>query len=160
MFEVIKSLSPKQRIWAFIIAVIFSSMTAIGTSYFKTDNCSSISTQYDSMMITYTNQLKLNNQIMDDSNKKTKDIREVKRLLDSMLSLKPQILVEQTTVPRPRVNEIRKYDPSDTIRVLMDARQIEPEPVIQIKKTVVPVNQKPILKKMTSILEKYDTPSK
>jgi hypothetical protein len=156
MFEVIKSLTPKQRIWAFIIAVIFSSITAIGTSYFKTDDCSSISTQYDSMMVTYTNQLKLNNQIMDDSNKKTKDILEVKRLLDSMLSLKPQTLVEKTLVQRPQVNEIRREDPSDTIRVLRSVR--EPEPILQIKKTVVPVNQKPILKKMTSILEKYDTP--
>lgn len=158
MFEVIKSLSPKQRIWAFIIAVIFSSMTAIGTSYFKTDNCSSISTQYDSMMITYTNQLKLNNQIMDDSNKKTKDIREVKRLLDSMLSLKPQILVEKTLVQRPQTNEIQRDDSRDSIRVLRSVR--EPEPVIQIKKTVVPVNQKPILKKMTSILDKYEDKSK
>jgi hypothetical protein len=156
MFESIKSLTPKQRIWAFIIAVIFSSMTAIGTSYFKTDDCSSISTQYDSMMITYTNQLKLNNQIMEDSNKKTKDILEVKRLLDSMLSLKPQMVVEKTLVQTPEINEIRREDPSDTIRVLRSVR--EPEPIVQIKKTIVPVNQKPILKKMTSILEKYDTP--
>ena len=156
MFEVIKSLTPKQRIWAFIIAVIFSSMTAIGTSYFKTDDCLSISTQYDSMMVTYANQLKLNNQIMDDSNKKTKDILEVKRLLDSMLSLKPQTLVERTLVQRPEVNEIERDNPYDTIRVLRGVR--EPEPILQIKKTIVPVNQKPILKKMTSILEKYDTP--
>jgi hypothetical protein len=156
MFEVIKSLTPKQRIWAFIIAVIFSSMTAIGTSYFKTDDCLSISTQYDSMMVTYANQLKLNNQIMDDSNKKTKDILEVKRLLDSMLSLKPQTLVERTLVRRPEVNEIERDNPYDTIRVLRSVR--EPEPIVQIKKTIVPVNQKPILKKMTSILEKYDTP--
>jgi hypothetical protein len=156
MFEVIKSLTPKQRIWAFIIAVIFSSITAIGTSYFKTDDCLSISTQYDSMMVTYANQLKLNNQIMDDSNKKTKDILEVKRLLDSMLSLKPQTLVERTLVQRPEVNEIERDNPYDTIRVLRGVR--EPEPILQIKKTIVPVNQKPILKKMTSILEKYDTP--
>jgi hypothetical protein len=156
MFEVIKSLTPKQRIWAFIIAVIFSSITAIGTSYFKTDDCSSISTQYDSMMVTYANQLKLNNQIMEDSNKKTKDILEIKRLLDSMLTLKPQILVEKTLVQRPEVSEIKREDPSDTIRVLRSVR--ESEPIVQIKKIIVPVNQKPILKKMTSILEKYDIP--
>jgi hypothetical protein len=158
MFEVIKSLTPKQRIWAFIIAVIFSSITAIGTSYFKTDDCLSISTQYDSMMVTYANQLKLNNQIMDDSNKKTKDILEIKRLLDSMLSLKPQTLVERTLVRRPQTNEIQRDDSRDSIRVLRSVR--EPEPVVQIKRTVVPVNQKPILKKMTSILEKYDASSK
>ena len=158
MFEVIKSLTPKQRIWAFIIAVIFSSITAMSTSYFKTDDCSSISTQYDSMMITYTNQLKLNNQIMDDSNKKTKDIREVKRLLDSMLSLKPQILVERTLVQRPQTHEIQRDDSQDSIRVLRSVR--EPEPIVQIKKTVVPVNQTPILKKMTNILDKYEDKSK
>jgi hypothetical protein len=156
MFEVIKSLTPKQRIWAFIIAVIFSSMTAIGTSYFKTDDCLSISTQYDSMMVTYANQLKLNNQIMEDSNKKTKDILEVKRLLDSMLSLKPQILVEKTLVQHPQANEIQIDDSRDSIRVLGRVR--EPEQVVQINKIIVPVNQKPILKKMTSILEKYDIP--
>jgi len=158
MFEVIKSLTPKQRIWAFIIAVIFSSMTAIGTSYFKTDDCSSISSQYDSMMVTYTNQLKLNNQIMDDSNKKTKDILEVKRLLDSMLSLKPQTVIERTLVKTNSIKTYPKMESSDTIRVLMDARQVEPEPIVQIKKTIVPVNQKPIIKKMTTILDKYDTP--
>ena len=158
MFEVIKSLTPKQRIWAFIIAVIFSSMTAIGTSYFKTDDCSTISSQYDSMMTTYANQLKLNNQIMDDSNKKTKDILEVKRLLDSMLSLKPQILVERTLVRRPQANETQIDDSRDSIRVLRSIR--EPEPIVQIKKIVVPVNQKPILKKMTNILDKYEDKSK
>ena len=158
MFDVIKSLTPKQRIWAFIIAVIFSSMTAIGTSYFKTDDCSSISTQYDSMMTTYANQLKLNNQIMEDSNKKTEDILEIKRLLDSMLSLKPQILVERTLVRRPQVNETQIDDSQDSIRVLRSVR--EHEPIVQIKKIVVPVNQKPILKKMTNILDKYEDKSK
>ena len=158
MFEVIKSLTPKQRIWAFIIAVIFSSITAIGTSYFKTDDCSSISSQYDSMMVTYTNQLKLNNQIMDDSNKKTKDILEVKRLLDSMLSLKPQTVIERTLVKNNSIKTYPKIESSDTIRVLMDVRQVEPEPIVQIKKTIVPVNQKPIIKKMSSILDKYETP--
>ena len=95
---------------------------------------------------------------MDDSNKKTKDILEVKRLLDSMLSLKPQILVERTLVRRPQSNETQIDDSRDSIRVLRSIR--EPEPIVQIKKIVVPVNQKPILKKMTNILDKYEDKSK
>ena len=152
MFDVIKTLTPKQRIWAFIIAVIFSSITAIGTVYFKSDDCTDISKQYDSMMITYTNQLSLNNKIMEDSNKKTNDIIEVKRLLDSMLSIKPKC-INQTVVIK-EIQPIRLTTvSSDSVEVFSNIKK--EKSLIKVMKIELPVNQKPIIKKISKILDKY-----
>lgn len=62
MLDAIKSLNPKQRFFAFLFAIILTSITSISTAYLKTAPCEDISNQYTQLMKNQETLMAINNQ--------------------------------------------------------------------------------------------------
>ncbi len=163
MFEVIKNLKPIERFYAFLIAALLSSSTAILTVYLNTDDCSGISNQYEVLVTNHTKLMTINNILIDENNKKQEDIIKIQQLLETITQSKP-IVETSTTVksePSPLTN-IAAYTitPStDSLPQVMDMVILPPKTKVIEKKTVirdVPKNQKSIINSILKITRIYD----
>jgi len=153
MFDIIKSLNPKQRLVAFLVAAILTSSVAIATSYLKTDNCQAISDQYNTLVKNQAELMSINNTLIEQNNNKQKDLISVASLLEEMTNA-TMMRTEQVVIkPMPA---IRPYIVDDSIRV--DARvasvSATQEKTKIIKETYSP-KYKNTLDSCTSIVKKY-----
>ena len=153
MFDIIKSLNPKQRLVAFLIATILTSSVAVLTSYLKTDNCQAISDQYNTLIKNQAELMSINNDLIEQNNNKQRDLISVASLLEEMTNT-TMMRTEQVIVkPMP---VIRPYIMDDSIRV--DARvasvTVTQEKTKIIKETY-PITYKSTLDSCTSIVKKY-----
>jgi len=153
MFDIIKSLNPKQRLIAFLVAAILTSSVAIATSYLKTDNCQAISDQYNTLVKNQAELMSINNTLIEQNNNKQKDLISVASLLEEMTNA-TMMRTEQVVIkPMPA---IRPYIVDDSIRV--DARVASvaatQEKTKIIKETYSP-KYKNTLDSCTSIVKKY-----
>jgi len=153
MFDIIKSLNPKQRLVAFLVAAILTSSVAIATSYLKTDNCQAISDQYNILVKNQAELMSINNDLIEQNNNKQKDLISVASLLEEMTNT-TMMRTEQVIVkPMP---VIRPYIVDDSIRV--NARvasvSVTQEKTKIIKETYSP-KYKNTLDSCTSIVKKY-----
>lgn len=153
MFDIIKSLNPKQRLVAFLIAAILTSSVAVLTSYLKTDNCQAISDQYNTLIKNQAELMSINNDLIEQNNNKQRDLISVASLLEEMTNT-TMMRTEQVIVkPMP---VIRPYIMDDSIRV--DARvasvTVTQEKTKIIKETY-PITYKSTLDSCTSIVKKY-----
>jgi len=153
MFDIIKSLNPKQRLVAFLVAAILTSSVAIATSYLKTDNCQAISDQYNTLVKNQAELMSINNTLIEQNNNKQKDLISVASLLEEMTNA-TMMRTEQVVIkPMPA---IRPYIVDDSIRV--DARVASvaatQEKTKIIKETYSP-KYKNTLDSCTSIVKKY-----
>jgi hypothetical protein len=153
MFDIIKSLNPKQRLVAFLIAAILTSSVAVLTSYLKTDNCQAISDQYNTLIKNQAELMSINNDLIEQNNNKQRDLISVASLLEEMTNT-TMMRTEQVIVkPMP---VIRPYIMDDSIRV--DARvasvTVTQEKTKIIKETY-PITYKSTLDSCTSIVNKY-----
>jgi hypothetical protein len=153
MFDIIKSLNPKQRLVAFLVAAILTSSVAIITSYLKTDNCQAISDQYNILVKNQAELMSINNTLIEQNNNKQKDLISVASLLEEMTNT-TTIRTEQVVIkPMP---VIRPYIVDDSISV--DARVASvaatQEKTKIIKETYSP-KYKNTLDSCTSIVKKY-----
>ena len=153
MFDIIKSLNPKQRLVAFLIAAILTSSVAVLTSYLKTDNCQAISDQYNTLIKNQAELMSINNDLIEQNNNKQRDLISVASLLEEMTNT-TMMRTEQVIVkPMP---VIRPYIMDDSIRV--DARvasvTVTQEKTKIIKETY-PTTYKSTLDSCTSIVKKY-----
>lgn len=97
MFDAIKNLKPAHRLQAFLVVVILSTLSSVATAYMSTDDCSGLATQYNVLIKNYTETLSLNNQLVSDNNQKQRDFMIIKKMLDSLNDVKPEV-VKKTTV--------------------------------------------------------------
>ena len=153
MFDIIKSLNPKQRLVAFLVADILTSSVAVLTSYLKTDNCQAISDQYNTLIKNQAELMSINNDLIEQNNNKQRDLISVASLLEEMTNT-TMMRTEQVIVkPMP---VIRPYIMDDSIRV--DARvasvTVTQEKTKIIKETY-PITYKSTLDSCTSIVNKY-----
>jgi len=153
MFDIIKSLNPKQRLVAFLVAAILTSSVAIATSYLKTDNCQAISDQYNTLVKNQAELMSINNTLIEQNNNKQKDLISVASLLEEMTNT-TTIRTEQVVIkPMP---VIRPYIINDSVGV--DARvasvAVTQEKTKIIKETYSP-KYKNTLDSCTSIVKKY-----
>ena len=153
MFDIIKSLNPKQRLVAFLIAAILTSSVAVLTSYLKTDNCQAISDQYNTLIKNQAELMSINNDLIEQNNNKQRDLISIASLLEEMTNT-TMMRTEQVIVkPMP---VIRPYIMDDSIRV--DARvasvTVTQEKTKIIKETY-PITYKSTLDSCTSIVKKY-----
>lgn len=153
MFDIIKSLNPKQRLIAFLVAAILTSSVAIAISYLKTDNCQAISDQYNTLIKNQAELMSINNDLIEQNNNKQKDLISVASLLEEMTNA-TMMKTEQVVIkPMP---VIRPYIVDDSIRV--DARvasvTVTQEKTKIIKETYSP-KYKTTLDSCTSIVKKY-----
>lgn len=157
MFDIIKSLNPKQRLTAFLIAAILTSSVAIITSYLKTDNCQAISDQYNILVKNQAELMSINNTLIEQNNSKQKDLISVATLLEEMTKIKmqktEQIVINPTPVTKSYVNNM-------TDSIMVEAKIISSPTIILKEKTKViketyPSSYKNTLDSCTSILNKY-----
>jgi hypothetical protein len=150
MFEIIKSLSVKQRLIAFIVAVAFTSLVSLGTIYLQTDDCSAISKQYKGLVQEQADLLKINNDLIQYSNQARKDFLEIQIVLTDL----QKSMNKTQTVEKVRNNEtmaIRKIG-TDTI---------SQEPIVIVKEKMVIKGDvkaaQECIEKGLDIVNKYDS---
>ena len=153
MFDIIKSLNPKQRLVAFLVAAMLTSSVAVITSYLKTDNCQAISDQYNTLVKNQAELMSINNDLIEQNNNKQRDLISVAALLEEMTNT-TMMRTEQVVIkPMP---VIRPYVLDDSIRV--DAR-VASATVTQEKTKIIketyPTAYKTTLDSCASIVKKY-----
>jgi hypothetical protein len=167
MFDAIKNLNPAHRLQAFLVVVILSTLSSIGTVYLSTDDCSGMASQYNTLIKNYTETLSLNNQLVSDNNQKQKDFMLIKKMLDSLANIGPEIS-KKTTVKNNKVNQIVYNDQGsgsngvslDTMVVSspLEVRQIDDNKIITTETTVIKISdkQKNILSKVYDVVKKHE----
>lgn len=164
MFEAIKNLKPAHRFQAFLVVVILSTLSSIGTVYLSTDDCSGMASQYNTLIKNYTETLSLNNQLVSDNNQKQKDFILIKKMLDSLANIGPEIS-KKTTVKNNKVNQIVYNDHGngvslDTMVVSspLEVREIDDNKIITTETTITKIGskQKDILGKVYEVVKKHE----
>ena len=167
MFEAIKNLNPAHRFQAFLVVVILSTLSSVVTSYMTTDDCSGLANQYNVLVKNYTETMSLNNQLVVDNNQKQKDFMMIKKMLDSLANIGPEIS-KKTIVKNNKVNQIVYNDQGsgssgvslDTMVVSspLEIRQIDDNKIITTETTVTKISdkQKDILGKVFEVLKKHE----
>ncbi len=163
MFEAIKNLKPAHRFQAFLVVVILSTLSSIGTVYLSTDDCSGLANQYNTLIKNYTETLSLNNQLVADNNQKQKDFMLIKRMLDSLDKVEPEIVKRTTTRNneyRPIVHHQHSGELVDSVIVAASPRQIETNTnkIVTTETTVSKIGdkQKNILGKVYDVIKKHE----
>ena len=65
MFEALKSLSPKQRFLGFIIIVLISAVTSLGTAYMSGSDCTEVSDKYTKSVENYNKSIENYNKLIE-----------------------------------------------------------------------------------------------
>ncbi len=133
MFDVIKNLSVKQRLFGFIFAVLLTSITTVLTVYFKSSDCKPISDQYINLSKNQSILMSTNNKLhnsydslFNDMLKVKGEVRRLKFSLDSIESIrsikilensKSNLIFDNSLMVSPVIDSIyeitNKYDSSD-----------------------------------------------
>lgn len=164
MFEVIKNLNPAQRIYAFLFAGLLSSIVAVLTVYLNTDDCSTLSDQYKTLIKNHTELMSINNSLLQENNEKQEDLLKIRKLLENLENPKPSI-VTSTRVTKPiglrplNTNNNTVIVDGDSVRFvpsinhqLIGVKVIEKQTVI----TETPKQQKNVIQKILNIVKTYD----
>ena len=170
LIQVIKSLKPAERLKALIAIAIITSVTALLTSYLKTDDCSQISSQYESALNSYSKTMKITNECIDESNRKTQELVTLSKILDSLSKIKMLEYSELKTSSRnqeiyPYVELVKDSiligNNSDTSGIVVSE---DKKPKIkkrksrintEIKSVNITESQKKLIDSANKILEKY-----
>jgi hypothetical protein len=167
MFEAIKNLKPAHRLQAFLFVVILSTVTSIATAYMSTDDCSGLAGQYNVLIKNYTETMSLNNQLVADNNQKQKDFMLIKKMLDSLNNIEPEIM-KKVTIKNDNVNPIvldknsNEYTISDTVMVSTASAKMvtrtNTNKTIKTETTVTKISDKHqnILDKVMDVLKKHE----
>ena len=164
MFEAIKNLKPAHRFQALLVIVILSTLSSIATAYMSTDDCSGLANQYNTLIKNYTETMSLNNQLVQDNNQKQKDFIIIKKMLDSLDRIEPEI-VKRTTIKNKEDNPIvydNRHNNNHTDTILVAASPIALErhssKTITTETTVTKIGkkQKSVLSKVYDVLKKHE----
>ena len=164
MFEAIKNLKPAHRFQAFLVVVILSTLSSVTTAYLSTDDCSGLANQYNVLIKNYTETLSLNNQLVSDNNQKQKDFMLIKKMLDSLNMVEPEI-VKKTTIKnktdRPIVHHtVRDNHLVDSVMVATSPLEVETRSskTITTETTVSKIGDKhkSILGNVYEVLKKHE----
>lgn len=134
MFDAIKTLSSKQRLFAFVFAVILTSITTVLTVYYKSGDCKPISDQYIDLLKNQSILMSTNNKLhtsydslFNDMLKVKGEVRKLKFSLDSIENIrsikilensnfKTDIIFDNSIMLNPVIDSIyeitNKYDSS------------------------------------------------
>jgi hypothetical protein len=103
MFEAIKSLSPKQRFLGFIIVVLISAITSLGTSYMSGSDCTEISDKYTKSVENYNKLIEITDKTQQKYLEAKKDIIVIQDKLEEIYIILGQR--NQTTTKNRTSNE-------------------------------------------------------
>ena len=110
MFEALKSLSPKQRFLGFIIIVLISALTSLGTAYMSGSDCTEVSEKYTKSVENYTKSIENYNKLVaitDETQNKymsaKEDIILIQEKLNDLYEILGQRSMKTTTQSRARL---------------------------------------------------------
>lgn len=115
MFEALKSLSPKQRFLGFIIVVLISAVTSLGTAYMSGSDCTEVSDKYTKSVENYNKSIENYNklvEITDDTQQKYMKAKEDIILIQEKLNELSDILGKKSmkTVEKTKSSSVDDAD--------------------------------------------------
>ena len=162
MFEAIKSLSPKQRFLGFIIVVLISAITSLGTSYMSGSDCTEISDKYTKSVENYNKLIEITDKTQQKYLEAKKDIIVIQDKLEEIYIILGQR--NQTTTKNRTSNEeieifVNEKSTSNNGEVMTTGPRPKENKVIEkvvITKTESPKEAFGMIDSLLQITKKYE----
>jgi hypothetical protein len=162
MFDAIKSLSPKQRFLGFIIVVLVSAITSLGTSYMSGSDCTEVSEKYTKSVENYNKLIEITDETQQKYLEAKKDIIVIQDKLEEIYIILGQR--NQTTTKNRTSNEeieifVNEKSTSNNGEVMTTGPRPKENKVIEkvvITKTESPKEAFRMIDSLLQITKKYD----
>ena len=162
MFEALKSLSPKQRFLGFIIVVLVSAITSLGTSYMSGSDCTEVSEKYTKSVENYNKLIEITDKTQQKYLEAKKDIIVIQDKLEEIYIILGQR--NQTTTKNRTSNEeieifVNEKSTSNNGEVMTTGPRPKENKVIEkvvITKTESPKEAFGMIDSLLQITKKYD----
>lgn len=170
MFDAIKSLSPKQRFVGFVIVVLISAVTSLGTAYMNGSDCTEISEKYTKSIENYNKLI----EITDKIQQKYLDAKGDIIIIQDRLNKISKIMSEQSNTCTTKSSTKNSYDEdvfsggngdngvkNDTGETKSTSPWSTPKKIIIkektiVTKTVAPEGAKSMIDSLLQITKKYE----
>lgn len=176
MFDVIKSLSPKQRFLGFVIVVLISAVTSLGTAYMSGSDCTEISDKYTKSVENYNKLI----EITDETQQKYLEAKKDIIIIQERLNQISEIMSAQSNTCTTKSSTKNSYDEDvfnptkgnggtgstgtkdDTIVIKSTSPWSTPKKIIIkektiVTKTVAPEGAKSMIDSLLQITKKYES---
>jgi hypothetical protein len=160
MFDAIKSLSPKQRFLGFVIVVLISAITSLGTAYMSGSDCTEISDKYTKSVENYNKLIEITDETQQKYLDAKKDIIVIQDKLEEIYIILGQR--NQTTTKNRTSNEepfVNEKVSSNNGEVMATGPRPKENKVIEkvvITKTESPKEAFGMIDSLLQITKKYD----
>ena len=162
MFEALRSLSPKQRFLGFIIVVLISAATSLGTAYMSGSDCTEISDKYTKSIQNYNKLIEITDETQQKYLDAKKDIIVIQDKLEEIYIILGQR--NQTTTKNRTSNEeiepfVNEKSTSNNGEVMTTGPRPRENKVIEkvvITKTESPKEAFCMIDSLLQITKKYD----
>jgi hypothetical protein len=162
MFDAIKSLSPKQRFLGFVIVVLISAITSLGTAYMSGSDCTEISDKYTKSVENYNKLIEITDETQQKYLDAKKDIIVIQDKLEEIYIILGQR--NQTTTKKRTSNEeieifVNEKSTSNNGEVMTTGPRPRETKVIEkvvITKTESPKEAFGMIDSLLQITKKYD----
>ena len=162
MFEALRSLSPKQRFLGFIIVVLISAATSLGTAYMSGSDCTEISDKYTKSIQNYNKLIEITDETQQKYLDAKKDIIVIQDKLEEIYIILGQR--NQTTTKNRTSNEeiepfVNEKSTSNNCEVMTTGPRPRENKVIEkvvITKTESPKEAFGMIDSLLQITKKYD----
>ena len=162
MFDAIKSLSPKQRFLGFIIVVLVSAITSLGTSYMSGSDCTEVSDKYTKSVENYNKLIEITDETQQKYLEAKKDIIVIQDKLEEIYIILGQR--NQTTTKNRTSNEeieifVNEKSTSNNGEVMTTGPRPKENKVIEkvvITKTESPKEAFGMIDSLLQITKKYE----
>jgi len=162
MFEALKSLSPKQRFLGFIIVVLISAITSLGTAYMSGSDCTEVSDKYTKSVENYNKLIEITDETQQKYLEAKKDIIVIQDKLEEIYIILGQR--NQTTTKNRTSNEeieifVNEKSTSNNGEVMTTGPRPKETKVIEkvvITKTESPKEAFGMIDSLIQITKKYE----
>ena len=173
MFDALRSLSPKQRFLGFIIVVLISAVTSLGTAYMSGSDCTEVSDKYTKSVENYNKSIENYNklvEITDDTQQKymkaKEDIIIIQEKLNDILGMMgSKSSTSKSSTSNSYENESYSNGDGatkgDTLTIVGTSPWPTPKKIIIKEKTIItkteaPKDAKCMVDSLLQITKKYD----
>jgi len=175
MFDALKSLSPKQRFLGFVIVVLISAATSLGTAYMSGSDCTGISEKYTKSIENYTKSIENYNrlvEITDETQQKYLKAKEDILLIQDKLKEMSEVLGTKKQTTKKSSSSSKQEDlynmdgqsgkggsRPDTMRIMTSwpsTKEIKIRERVVITKTESPKEAFGMIDSLIQITKKYE----
>jgi hypothetical protein len=162
MFDAIKSLSPKQRFLGFVIVVLISAVTSLGTAYMSGSDCTEISDKYTKSVENYNKLIEITDKTQQKYLKAREDIIVIQDKLEDIyiiLGKRNQTTTKNRTSNEeiePFVNEKATSNNGEVMATGPRPKETKVIEKVVITKTESPKEAFCMIDSLIKITKKYD----